>query len=100
MISRRILFLTSILATAVSFFTLGVVAFRSEAGTRVGDKSRSAETTSRPTEARPISLGREEVPAVMTSGRAKLVAEIKDELQREMGLLPLQVLRDRRSSFV
>jgi hypothetical protein len=29
-----------------------------------------------------------------------MVAEIKQELQSEMGLLPLQLLRDRRSSFV
>ena len=32
--------------------------------------------------------------------RAKVVTEIKQELQNEMGLLPLQLLRDRRSSFV
>jgi hypothetical protein len=32
--------------------------------------------------------------------RAKLMAEIKEELKSEMGLVPLQLLRDRRSSFV
>ena len=31
---------------------------------------------------------------------ARMVAEIKQELQSEMGLLPLQLLRDRRTSFV
>ena len=30
----------------------------------------------------------------------RMVAEIKQELQSEMGLLPVQLLRDRRSSFV
>ena len=29
-----------------------------------------------------------------------MVAEIKQELQSEMGLLPVHLLRDRRSSFV
>jgi len=32
--------------------------------------------------------------------RAKLMAEIKEELKSEMGLVPVQLLRDRRSSFV
>jgi hypothetical protein len=32
--------------------------------------------------------------------RAQFVAEIKEELQSEMGLLPVQLLRDRRTSFV
>src|SRR5439155_25776417 len=34
------------------------------------------------------------------AGRARMVAEIKEQLQTEMGLLPLHLLRDRRSSFV
>jgi hypothetical protein len=34
------------------------------------------------------------------SSRAKLMAEIKEELQNEMGLVPLRLLRERRSSFV
>jgi hypothetical protein len=34
------------------------------------------------------------------SDRESMVAEIKQELQNEMGLLPVQLLRDRRSSFV
>src|SRR5262249_60310308 len=32
--------------------------------------------------------------------RAKMVAEIKQELQAEMGLLPVHLFRERRSSFV
>src|SRR5207244_3656365 len=35
-----------------------------------------------------------------TGSRAKMMAEIKQELQSEMGLLPVQLLRERRSSFV
>jgi hypothetical protein len=34
------------------------------------------------------------------NARAKMVAEIKQQLQTEMGLLPVNLLRDRRSSFV
>ena len=34
------------------------------------------------------------------SARAEMVATIKEELKSEMGLVPLQLLRDRRSSFV
>jgi S1-C subfamily serine protease len=34
------------------------------------------------------------------TSRAQLMADIKEELQNEMGLLPLRLLRDRRSSFV
>ena len=34
------------------------------------------------------------------AARARMVAEIKQQLQSEMGLLPVHLLRDRRSSFV
>jgi hypothetical protein len=40
-----------------------------------------------------------EMPALATS-RADMVAEIKRELQSEMGLVPVTLLRDRRRSFV
>jgi S1-C subfamily serine protease len=39
-------------------------------------------------------------PVAIESARARIVAEIKRELQDEMGLLPLELLRARRSSFV
>jgi len=34
------------------------------------------------------------------AARARMVAEIKQEIQNEMGLLPVHLLRERRSSFV
>jgi hypothetical protein len=49
----------------------------------------SGETT------RPQAAGKEP-----QGTRARMVAEIKEELQSEMGLLPLHLLRERRSSFV
>ncbi len=42
-----------------------------------------------------------DVPALATGeSRAAMVAEIKRELQSEMGLMPVTLLRDRRRSFV
>ncbi len=38
--------------------------------------------------------------AAEAGARAKIVAEIKQQLQSEMGLLPVHLLRDRRMSFV
>ena len=38
--------------------------------------------------------------AMDESSRAALIGEIKGQLKREMGLLPLSLLRERRSSFV
>jgi hypothetical protein len=110
MVSRRAVFSTSILATAISFFTLGVVHSRTEA-----DASYDAKLDAIRAEVR-SELGRTRhteaaVPAG-TSGqtasreetgraaRSKMIAEIKTELQREMGLVPVTLLRDRRSSFV
>ena len=34
------------------------------------------------------------------ASRGRLVEEIKGQLQREMGLVPIRVLRERRASFV
>jgi len=111
MLSRRFVYLTSILATAVSCFTLGIMharrsdalvaraydakidAIRAEVRTTLGRSARSAAvpagTTGHAADAPPTS-----------AARARMVAEIKEQLQSEMGLLPVHLLRDRRSSFV
>jgi Trypsin-like peptidase domain len=112
MVSRRLVFSTCILATAVSFFTLGVVhsrrtdadasydakleAIRDEIGkTQRAEAAIPAGTTGR-------LAGRAESTSTLpdAASRARMVAEIKQELQSEMGLLPVHLLRDRRSSFV
>jgi hypothetical protein len=112
MVSRRLVLSTSILATAVSFFTLGVVhsrradadasydaqldAIRDEIGkTQRSEAAVPAGTTGR-------LAGRAESTSTTqdSASRARMVAEIKQELQSEMGLLPVHLLRDRRSSFV
>jgi len=107
-ISRRAVFLTSIVATAVSFFTLGVTgARRSDAAAQASFEATLAELRIEMKN----ELGKGAATGVLPAGtaghldtaddtRAKMVAEIKQELQSEMGLLPVQLLRDRRSSFV
>jgi len=114
MVSRRLAVSTSILATAVSFFTLGVVhsrrteagasydakldakidAIRAELGrTRRSDAVVPAGTTGQ-------TSARSDSAAPGGSARSRMIAEIKSELQHEMGLMPVTMLRDRRSSFV
>ena len=113
MISGRLLFLTSILATAVSCFTLGIIharrtdaldasaydakidAIRAEVRSELGRGRRVDAVVPAGTSGQ---LPRDNPPNV--SARDRMVREIKQELQSEMGLLPVHLLRDRRSSFV
>jgi trypsin-like peptidase len=113
MVSRRLVFVASIFATAVSCYTLGVMharrsdtlvanaydakidAIRAEVRTTLGRAKTSAVTNAAGT----AGHSKDDVAPGATA-RARMVAEIKQELQNEMGLLPVQMLRDRRSSFV
>jgi hypothetical protein len=113
MMSRRLVFTTSILATAILFFMLGVYqtrnrdaartasvdakldAIRTEVRTELGKSKRGDSVMPAGTSGRMASS-----KAAPDSGRASMVAEIKEQLQNEMGLLPVSLLRDRRSSFV
>ncbi|HEY7288335.1 MAG TPA: serine protease [Vicinamibacterales bacterium] len=121
MVSRRLVFVTSIVATAISSFTLGVIhtrradaasetsydiqiaALRAEMKSQIGRAQKTEAVLpagTMGTTAKPVAT---EAPAdgvPNMTARAKMVAEIKQELQSEMGLLPLHLLRDRRSSFV
>jgi hypothetical protein len=117
---RRVVIATSLIATAASFFTLGVLharrsdsessasydakldAIRAEVGTaRRVDPVVAAGTAGRTIRAKDKDKDKDETGDVgTTAGRAKMVAQIKQELQNEMGLLPVQLLRERRSSFV
>jgi hypothetical protein len=120
MVSRRFVFLTSILATAISCFTLGVMhTQRSDATTRASDAAQLARTiraevqselgrASRTDAVQPAGTsgrtttarGEAGEPTASAAARARMVTQIKQELQSEMGLLPVHLLRDRRSSFV
>jgi hypothetical protein len=122
MVSRRLVFVTSIVATAISSFTLGVLhtrkadadaqqaydaqiaALRAEMRSQIGSSQRTEAVLTAGTVGK-VTTQKEtpaDQPPSLTSmaARAKMVAEIKQELQSEMGLLPVHLLRDRRSSFV
>lgn len=117
MVTRRLVFVTSIVATAISSFTLGVIythrednsaqqsydaqiaSLRDEMRSQLGRSQKPDIVTTSGTVEKPPA-GRDESAAPSMSARAKMVAEIKQELQTEMGLLPVNLLRDRRSSFV
>ena|SRR5579871_1927212 len=117
MISRRVVFATSIVATASSFFTLGLMHGRQrDLATRAsyerdlqdlraevrGGLDRASRTSAIVPAATIGRQGRHDDVADTggTANRARMVAEIKKELESEMGLMPVQLLRDRRSSFV
>jgi hypothetical protein len=116
--SRRLIFTTSVLATAIVFFMLGAIhTRRRDAASRASyDAKLDAIRSEVRSELGKSAHGDEAVATAGTSGRApgkaaaaaaaadasrqRMVNEIKDQLQTEMGLLPLHLLRDRRSSFV
>jgi hypothetical protein len=115
MVSRRFLAVVSIITTASSFFLLGVfherttdAASRAEYDAKLDAiRAELRHQLARPRTADVLTAGTSGLLAAdaqatkpADSARAKMVAEIKQELQNEMGLLPLQLLRDRRSSFV
>jgi hypothetical protein len=117
MVSRRLVFVASIVATAASFFTLGVIqtrradasaetvyqtqidSLRAEMRTQLGRVQKADAVAPAGTIGTVAGAKDETAPPTMTA-RARMVAEIKQQLQSEMGLLPLHLLRDRRSSFV
>ena len=113
--SRRLVFTTSVLATAIVFFMLGAIhsrrrdaasrasydakldAIRSEVRSELGKSAHADEAV-----ATAGTSGRtpSKAAAAADASRQRMVNEIKDRLQTEMGLLPVHLLRDRRSSFV
>jgi hypothetical protein len=115
MIPRRLVIAASLIATAVSFFTLGVVqsrradlasraiydakldAIRAEVRTEIGQTRRTPAAVPAGTSGR-VTHPKEEAPD--PAARARMVSDIKQQLQSEMGLLPVHLLRERRSSFV
>lgn len=111
MLSRRPLFFAALFAIAASFFMLGVFHARSDdaAERRMlearlvalrtelrNEASRALRTGVAPTG----TSGRVGADEAGVTGRARLIEDVKRELQSEMGLLPVRLLRERRSSFV
>jgi hypothetical protein len=117
MTARRVVTLLSVLATAASFFTLGVIhARRTDAASRASYDAKldaiRAEVRGESARARVAAAvvpagtmghstrGTEATDLGTSAARARMVAEIKQQLQSEMGLTPVHLLRERRSSFV
>lgn len=116
MVTRRAVFSTSIVATAISFFTLGVMhsrrasddasydakldAIRAEVRSELGKSERQSAVVPAGTSGRVAAHPEPAEPTPSATSRARMVAEIKKELQKEMGLMPVTLLRERRSSFV
>ena len=116
MVSRRLALVTALLATAISFFTLGVVhsrrieagasydakldAIRAEVRTELGRKRPTDAVVPAGTSGQSATRLEAGDTAAAGSSRSRMIAEIKKELQHEMGLMPVTLLRDRRASFV
>jgi Trypsin-like peptidase domain len=108
MMSRRVTYVTAIFGTAVTCFTLGAVQnHRAEASARESYDSRLTRLQDELKRALTHDLTHGDV-AVGTAGaadvsneekRERLVADIKEQLGHEMGLLPVRLIRDRQASF-
>ena len=109
-LSRRMTIISALIATALSCFTLGMM------HSRRLDRSGYDRRLDALREELQTALLRDGNMAAGTSGtlgaqvdgptdgvateRSALVAEIKEQLRTEMGLLPVRLIRERRSSFV
>ena len=109
MLSRRVLFLASLVAIAASFFVLGVLHARNqEAVERASFDAKleaiRAQLTHSSAQTRAAGTSGEAASDAGSMSddalRTKLVETVKQELQVEMGLMPVQLIRARRSSFV
>jgi S1-C subfamily serine protease len=106
--ARRVVTVACLLATAASCFTLGVIhAGGNDAVAQPRERQGDARKTRRsePVVAdamggRGVAHKDDPVEVLTPAARARMVAEIKQEIQDEMGLLPVHLLRERRSSFV
>src|SRR4029450_1508779 len=110
MMSRRVTYVTAILGTAVTCFTLGAVQnHHAEASARASHGSQLTKLQDDLKKA-PIHEKTLSDVAVGTAGavndvlsdekREQLMADIKEQLGHEMGLLPVRLIRERQASFV
>src|SRR4029077_20750190 len=86
MIHRRTLLVACLLTTVASVSGFAVGVFHARHATA------ATATVSRDASAAGLRVD--------AAARAALVAEVKQQLASEMGLVPVSILRDRRSSFV
>jgi hypothetical protein len=109
MVSRRFLVLVALVTTAASFFLLGVFHATTDAAWVRASYDAKLEAMRAEMRGQLVRLSGGDVAgtsgdwgavAASQQARARMIADIKQELQSEMGLVPLQLLRERRSSFV
>jgi hypothetical protein len=112
MISRRFLVVVSTITTAASFFLLGNFHARTDAAAERAEYDAQLDAIRAEMRSQLGRVRAGEIVPAGTSGaamslfnpsdavRAQMVAEIKQTLQFEMGLLPVQLIRERRDSFV
>jgi hypothetical protein len=114
MAPNRVLVATALVTTAASFFLLGIFHAKERDGSARAQYEARLDALRAEMMARMDGVAGE--GAMGTSGvgvsegsfttkrtrtpREQMIAEIKGELQQEMGLMSLQTIRDRRSSFV
>lgn len=76
-----------------------VNALRTELHERIG-RTKAGEASATATAGRDLPLDPSETVPPGINAQATIVAEVKEQLRSELGLLPVPLLRDRRASFV
>jgi hypothetical protein len=106
-VRRLVLVVTLTSLTAALFFGMGqysaqrlLAQQQAESDARIDALHREFQRTLAQLERGPASAHAAGTTGVVDEGRDVLVGEIKRQLQDEMGLLPVQLLRQRRESFV
>src|SRR5262245_44209361 len=110
MMSRRVTLVTAIFGTAVTCFTLGAIEnHRAEAAARASIESKITSLRDElkkalvpQIKASEVAVGTagEAIDLSSAAGRNRLMADIKEQLGQEMGLLPVRLIRERQTSFV
>ncbi len=114
MSASRLPFAVALVSTASSFFLLGL--FHAHTSSALEQASYDARLDALRAEVRQTlkraaqvdgstvgtsgGLGAQAEAGTIAQDRASLIQQVKQELQGEMGLVPIQVVRARRSSFV
>lgn len=110
-VRRTILDLVGAVIAATLLFTLGTFTARQQATQQLADRDRRiaelrtemdsiAKALRDEHTERTAVLPTSGTAAVPTANRDLLVEEIKEQLQNDLGLVPVRLLRDRRRSFV
>jgi hypothetical protein len=108
-VRRNLIDILGAVVAAILLFSLGSYSAHQGAERRLASRDRQIASLEREMGAISRQLKQEQARPSGTAGvggdqpavaQATVVAEVKRQLQAEMGLLPVQLLRDRRKSFV